>query len=73
MSPRAKFFGKLIRSTRRDLRLSLREVARRAGTSPATLSRIETAAHEPSLFVGVDVCRVLGLDAQTLLTREVQS
>ena len=41
--------GELIREARRRSRLSQRELARRAGTSQAAISRIESGREEPTL------------------------
>jgi transcriptional regulator with XRE-family HTH domain len=41
--------GDLIREARRRSRLSQRELARRAGTSQAAISRIESGREEPTL------------------------
>jgi transcriptional regulator with XRE-family HTH domain len=60
--------GAIIRSARLHAGLSLREVARRAKTSHATLSRYEDGTIEPSLAVVERVVEACGLEMRVLLT-----
>ena len=54
--------GNLIRLARNDARLSQRELARRAGTSQATLSAYEAGRKAPSLDTLARIVRAAGQD-----------
>lgn len=54
--------GNLIKLARRDAGLSQRELARRAGTSQATLSAYEAGRKSPSLDTLARVVRAAGQD-----------
>jgi transcriptional regulator with XRE-family HTH domain len=60
--------GAIIRSARQHAELSLRELARRAKTSHATLSRYEDGTIEPSMSVVERVVDACGLEMRILLT-----
>jgi transcriptional regulator with XRE-family HTH domain len=60
--------GAIIRSARLHAGLSLRELARRARTSHATLSRYEDGTIEPSMSVVERVVDACGLEMRVLLT-----
>ena len=60
--------GAIIRSARLHAGLSLRELARRAKTSHATLSRYEDGTIEPSMSVVERVVDACGLEMRVLLT-----
>jgi DNA-binding phage protein len=60
--------GAIIKSARLHAGLSLREVARRAKTSHATLSRYEDGTIEPSFVVVERVVEACGLEMRVLLT-----
>src|SRR4051812_30580639 len=53
--------GDIIRQRRRDLGISLRELARLAHVNNSDLSRVETGQMPPSATLAAQVCRVLGL------------
>lgn len=57
----------IIRSARVRAGLSMRELARRAGTSHATLSRYESGAIEPSFAVVERLVAACGLELRTHL------
>jgi transcriptional regulator with XRE-family HTH domain len=61
--------GNLIRIARRDTGLSQRELARRAGTSQATLSAYEAGRKAPSLDTLARIIRAAGLDLRIQLER----
>ncbi len=52
--------GRLLREARRRARLSLRELAARAGTSHSTLSAYETGAKNPSVATLERLLRAAG-------------
>jgi transcriptional regulator with XRE-family HTH domain len=54
--------GNLIRLARREARLSQRELARRAGTSQATISAYESGRKSPTLDTLARIVRSAGLD-----------
>lgn len=62
MFPMSSWAGTLIKLSRRDTGLSQRELARRAGTSQATLSAYESGKKSPSLDTLVRVLRAAGQD-----------
>lgn len=59
--------GNLIRSGRLEQGLSQRELARRAGTSQATLSAYESGRKSPSLETLARIVRAAGLDLRIQL------
>jgi transcriptional regulator with XRE-family HTH domain len=59
--------GNLIKLARRDAGLSQRELARRAGTSQATLSAYEAGRKSPSLDTLARIVRAAGLDLRIQL------
>ncbi|MEV8565039.1 XRE family transcriptional regulator [Streptomyces sp. NPDC051322] len=56
-----------LRELRRRARLTLETAARRAGLSPAHLSRLETAARQPSLPMLLSLARIYGTTVSELL------
>jgi transcriptional regulator with XRE-family HTH domain len=61
----------LLRSARHEARLTLRELAERAGTSHATLSAYEHAAKTPTTDTFTRVLRAAGFVLDTELTRRI--
>jgi len=61
--------GNLIRLARHDSGLSQRELARRAGTSQATLSAYEAGRKSPSLDTLARIVRAAGQDLRVRLER----
>jgi transcriptional regulator with XRE-family HTH domain len=59
--------GNLVKLARIESNLSQRELARRAGTSQATLSAYETGTKSPSLETLVRIIRAAGLDLRIQL------
>lgn len=59
--------GNLIKLARHDARLSQRELARRAGTSQATLSAYEAGRKSPSLDTLARIVRAAGQDLRIQL------
>jgi transcriptional regulator with XRE-family HTH domain len=59
--------GNLIKLARIETRLSQRELARRAGTSQATLSAYERGGKSPSLDTLARIIRAAGLDLRIQL------
>ncbi|MDQ3954602.1 MAG: helix-turn-helix domain-containing protein [Actinomycetota bacterium] len=59
--------GNLIKLARHDAGLSQRELARRAGTSQATLSAYEAGKKSPSFETLVRIIRAAGRDLRVLL------
>lgn len=53
--------GDIIRSRRRELGLSLRELAKLAAVNSSDLSRVETGQIPPSARLAASVCHALGL------------
>ena len=60
-------FGEYLRRLRRDKRLPLQDVARRAGLSTTHLSRLENDAGLPTTDTVVKIHRVLGGDLSVML------
>ncbi len=60
-----------IRRARAEAGLSLRELARRAGTSHATLNAYEQGRIEPSVATWSRILRAAGLDPEVELARRV--
>ncbi|MEU3186628.1 XRE family transcriptional regulator [Streptomyces sp. NPDC006923] len=56
-----------LRELRRDQRLTLESAARRAGLSPAHLSRLETGRRQPSLPMLLALARIYGTTVSELL------
>ncbi|WP_254407532.1 helix-turn-helix domain-containing protein [Streptomyces sp. GMY02] len=56
-----------MRELRRDRRLTLEAAARRAGLSPAHLSRLETGLRQPSLPMLLALARIYGTTVSDLL------
>jgi len=67
MSNMSSWAGTLIKLARRDARLSQRELARRAGTSQATLSAYEAGKKSPSLDTLARIVQAAGLDLRIQL------
>lgn len=67
MEPMTSWAGNLIKLARRDTGLSQRELARRAGTSQATLSAYEAGRKSPSLDTLARIIRAAGLDLRIQL------
>ena len=53
-------FADNIRASRLKKRMSIEEIAEKAGTSTIHLSRIERGIHNPSLWVAWSICLALG-------------
>lgn len=62
-----ELLGSRLRARRRELRLSLRDVAGRAGITFGSLSRIETGENTPTLQTLVNLCDLLDVTAQQIL------
>lgn len=56
-------FGRAVRQARADRRMSMRELARRAGISAPYVNEIEKERSRPSLDVVLRVCDALELDS----------
>jgi len=63
----------ILRSARREARLTLRELADRAGTSHATLSAYEHAAKTPTVDTFARVLRAAGYVLDGTLTRRIEA
>ena len=63
----------ILRSARREARLTLRELADRAGTSHATLSAYEHAAKAPTIDTFARVLRAAGYVLDGTLTRRIEA
>jgi transcriptional regulator with XRE-family HTH domain len=63
----------ILRSARHDARLTLRELAARAGTSHATLSAYEHAAKTPSVDTFARVLRAAGYVLDGALARRIEA
>jgi len=61
--------GPRLRAARRDRRLTLDELAARAGMSPSTLSRLESGKRQAALELLVPLVRELGIRIDDLLSR----
>ena len=59
-------FGQVIRHRRRELRLTLKEVAARVGTSKPYIAHLESGHRHPSDKVVAKLARALGLDNRRL-------
>lgn len=62
--------GRRLRHFRGRAKLTLRELAERAGTTPSHLSLIENGHREPRLALLKDLAAVLGVDVAALLATE---
>jgi transcriptional regulator with XRE-family HTH domain len=56
-------FSRQVYERRRELNISLREIAQRSGVSAATISRIENGRRSPTLDIAVKLAAALGLEA----------
>jgi transcriptional regulator with XRE-family HTH domain len=63
----------ILRTARREARLTLRELADRAGTSHATLSAYEHAAKTPTVDTFARVLRAAGYVLDGALTRRIEA
>ena len=63
----------ILRSARREARLTLRELADRAGTSHATLSAYEHAAKAPTIDTFTRVLHAAGYVLDGTLTRRIEA
>ena len=63
----------ILRTARREARLTLRELADRAGTSHATLSAYEHAAKAPTIDTFARVLRAAGYVLDGTLTRRIEA
>jgi transcriptional regulator with XRE-family HTH domain len=61
--------GQLIRSQRERARMSLRDLAAKAGVSNPYISQIERGMHEPSIRVLRAIASALDTSADLLMTR----
>lgn len=59
--------GNRIQNRRREIRLSQKAVAKEAGISPVTVSRIEGGQTEMSVKIFIRLVGILGMDADELL------
>lgn len=59
--------GNRIQSRRREIRLSQKAVAKEAGISPVTVSRIEGGRTAMSVKIFIKLVGILGMDADELL------
>ena len=59
--------GDRLRELRQTRHLSLNDVASKVGISASTLSRIETNKQELDLAIFIDLARILGSDASSIL------
>jgi transcriptional regulator with XRE-family HTH domain len=59
-------FGEVLRKRRNELRLTLREVAARVGTSKPYIAHLESGSRHPSEKVVAKLAEVLGLDNREL-------
>jgi transcriptional regulator with XRE-family HTH domain len=68
MSPEKEHpsFGQVIRTRRRELRLTLKEVALRIGTSKPYIAHLESGHRHPSDKVVAKLAKALGLDNRQL-------
>lgn len=66
-------FGDLLRATRTSANVGLRELARRAGTSHATISAYETGRKVPSVATFVRLLEACGFAVDFELSRRVRS
>jgi transcriptional regulator with XRE-family HTH domain len=65
-------FGTAVRSTRKDLGLTLEETAERAGVTPNYLGRIENEKVDPSLSVAIAVAKAVRVPLGELAERGPQ-
>ena len=71
--PNVQTIGKSIRLNRTWRGLTLDELAKAAGVSPAYLSRIECGKANPSLQVLNEIARALGVSTDGLLSSQLQT
>lgn len=60
-------FGAAVRARREALKLSLEQLAQRAGTHFTSISKVERSQRAPSLRLAVDLASALGVTVDVLL------
>jgi transcriptional regulator with XRE-family HTH domain len=59
--------GSVLRQKRKDLKLTLRAVAEKAGVSEGFLSQVENDVNSPSVDTLVKICNAIGIEAGDVL------
>ncbi|KAA8741181.1 transcriptional regulator [Corynebacterium tuscaniense] len=63
----------MVRQWRRWLDLSQAELAEKVGVSRQTIANIEKGNYSPSVYLALDVCRVLGKTVEEVFGDEQES
>ena len=69
----AKSFGEKLRNHRKNLSMTQEEVASRVGVSPQAVSKWETGRSLPDSSIMLDLCGLLSITVNDLLSGEVVS
>jgi len=64
--------GSVLRQKRKDLRLTLKSVAEKAGISEGFLSQVENDVNSPSVYTLVKICNAIGIEAGDVLNEAKQ-
>jgi len=64
--------GSVLRQKRKDLRLTLKTVAEKAGVSEGFLSQVENDVNSPSVYTLVKICNAMGIEAGDVLNEAKQ-
>lgn len=63
----AKKIGQMIRTRRKILKISQKELAKHLGSDQAAISRMENGLMLPTLLQWIDLCGLLGIPADQCL------
>ena len=72
MQTTAKVFGRLLVTTRKERRLTQKELGRRAHLHQTYIGHLENATSCPSLDVFLCLCRAMDVDPAAFITRLVR-
>ena len=61
--------GTLLRSRRKERKLTLKNVAEKASISEGFLSQVENDVNSPSVGTLIRICNAIGVDAGDLISR----
>lgn len=64
--------GSTLRQKRKDLKLTLKSVAEKAGVSEGFLSQVENDVNSPSVYTLVKICNAMGIEAGDVLNEAKQ-
>jgi transcriptional regulator with XRE-family HTH domain len=64
--------GSILRQKRKELKLTLKTVAEKAGISDGFLSQVENDVNSPSVYTLVKICDAMGIEAGDVLNQAKQ-